>query len=67
MAEFSKYIGLDVHKETIAGAVADGVGGEDSGHSALRQPSGPAILSVPIRQKSKSRELICNFDSSACS
>jgi transposase len=28
MAEFSKYIGMDVHKETIAVAVADGEGGE---------------------------------------
>ena len=28
MAEFSKYIGLDVHKETIAVGVADGAGGE---------------------------------------
>ena len=28
MTKFSKYIGLDVHKETIAVAVADGAGGE---------------------------------------
>jgi transposase len=28
MKEFSKYIGLDVHKETIAVAVADGVTSE---------------------------------------
>ncbi len=27
MAEFSKYIGMDVHKETIAVAVAEGEGG----------------------------------------
>ncbi len=27
MAEFSKYIGMDVHKETIAVAVAEGAGG----------------------------------------
>ncbi len=28
MKQFSKYIGLDVHKETIAVAVAEGDGGE---------------------------------------
>jgi transposase len=28
MKEFSKYVGLDVHKETIAVAVAEGRGGE---------------------------------------
>jgi len=28
MNEFSKYVGLDVHKDTIAVAVADGAGGE---------------------------------------
>ncbi len=28
MAKFSKYIGLDVHKETIAVTAADGAGGE---------------------------------------
>lgn len=28
MNEFSKYVGLDVHKETIAVSVADGCGGE---------------------------------------
>ena len=28
MKEFSKYVGLDVHKETIAVSVAEGAGGE---------------------------------------
>ena len=28
MKEFSKYVGLDVHKETIAVSVAEGIGGE---------------------------------------
>ena len=28
MDEFTKYVGLDVHKETIAVSVADGQGGE---------------------------------------
>ena len=28
MKEFSKYVGLDVHKETIAVAVAEAGGGE---------------------------------------
>ncbi len=35
MTKFSKYIGLDVHKETIAVAVADGVGGEPRCSAAM--------------------------------
>ena len=45
MADFSKYIGLDVHKETIAVAVADGEGGSVAaeGRSPTgQQPSEPS-------------------------
>ena len=28
MREFSKYVGLDTHKETVAVAIADAIGGE---------------------------------------
>jgi len=35
MKEFSKYVGLDVHKATIAVAVAEGKGGEVRYHGEI--------------------------------
>jgi len=44
MNEFSKYVGLDTHKETIAVAVADAIGGKARFYGEIAntpEPVGP--------------------------
>ena len=51
MKQFSKYIGLDVHKETIAVAVAEGEGGEV--HFFGEIVNTPEALDKLVKQLSK--------------
>ena len=51
MAEFSKYIGLDVHKETIAVAVADGDGGSVRYQGEI--PNSPAAVGALLKRLSR--------------
>ncbi len=54
MAEFSKYIGLDVHKETIAVAVADGEGGSVRYQGEI--PNGAAAVGALLKRMSSHGE-----------
>ena len=38
MDEFSKYVGLDTHKDTIAGAVSDACGGKPRYYGEIANP-----------------------------
>jgi transposase len=54
MAEFSKYIGLDVHKETIAVAVADGEGGSVRYQGEI--PNSATAVGPLLKRMSSQRE-----------
>ena len=48
MKKFSKYVGLDVHKDTIAVSVADSDGGEVRYHGEIANL--PATIEKRVRQ-----------------
>lgn len=54
MNEFSKYVGLDVHKETIAGSVAEAHGGEVRYLGEIGNT--PQALTKLVRQPGKQGE-----------
>lgn len=51
MKKFSKYVGLDVHKDTIAVSVADSDGGEVRYHGEIANL--PAMIEKLVRQLRK--------------
>jgi transposase len=53
MAVYSKYVGMDVHKETIAVSVADGTGGEPRYLGEI--PNTPEAVVKLVRQLKKDR------------
>ncbi len=49
MSQSVKYVGLDVHKDTIAVAVAEDVGKADLRERGARSANVPFRLSSPVR------------------
>ena len=65
MAEFSKYIGLDVHKETIAVAVADAEGGSVRYQGEIPN-SAAAVGALLKRMSSRGERLRFCYEAGPC-
>lgn len=65
MNEFSKYVGLDVHKATIAVSIADGTGGEPQFYGEIANT--PAAIAKLVTQLSKggARLSVC-YEAGCC-
>jgi len=64
MDKDSTYVGLDVHKETIAVAVAEGHGGEV--RSLGLMPNRPEAIRKLIRRLGPAKHLMCAYEAGPC-
>ncbi len=64
MEKDSTYVGLDVHKETIAVAVAAGHGGEVRSLGLI--PNGPEAIRKLIRRLGPAKHLTCAYEAGPC-
>jgi transposase len=65
MGVYSKYVGMDVHKETIAVSVADGIGGEPRYLGEIRNR--PEAVAKLVRQlKKEGVRLLFGYEAGPC-
>jgi transposase len=64
MRKGTTYVGLDVHKETIAVAVAEGEGGEVRSLGLI--PNRPEALRRLVGRLGPAKDLVCAYEAGPC-